>query len=56
MLVTEALMADNAGEELKKKKKKKKTGDIPVVVKGIDNALVKISRCCNPVPGDQIIG
>lgn len=57
MLVTDALMAaDKTGEEIKKKKKKKKTGDIPVVVKGIDNALVKISRCCNPVPGDQIIG
>ena len=27
-----------------------------VVVKGIDNCLVKFSRCCNPVPGDNIIG
>ncbi len=27
-----------------------------VVVKGIENCLVRISRCCNPVPGDAIIG
>ncbi|MFZ5989809.1 MAG: RelA/SpoT family protein [Bacillota bacterium] len=27
-----------------------------IVVKGIDNCLVRISRCCNPVPGDDITG
>ncbi|USG64088.1 bifunctional (p)ppGpp synthetase/guanosine-3',5'-bis(diphosphate) 3'-pyrophosphohydrolase [Brevibacillus ruminantium] len=27
-----------------------------VKVKGVDNLLVRISRCCTPVPGDQIIG
>ena len=27
-----------------------------VVVEGIDNCLVKFSRCCTPVPGDEIAG
>ncbi len=33
--------------------KHSKTG---IIVKGIDNCLVRISKCCNPVPGDEIIG
>ncbi|MCI8961770.1 MAG: bifunctional (p)ppGpp synthetase/guanosine-3',5'-bis(diphosphate) 3'-pyrophosphohydrolase [Clostridia bacterium] len=27
-----------------------------IIVKGIDNCLVKLAKCCNPVPGDKIIG
>jgi guanosine-3',5'-bis(diphosphate) 3'-pyrophosphohydrolase len=27
-----------------------------VKVKGIDNIMVRFARCCNPVPGDSIIG
>ena len=27
-----------------------------IIVEGIDNCLVKFSRCCSPVPGDSIVG
>ena len=27
-----------------------------ILVQGIDNCLVKFSRCCTPVPGDDIVG
>ena len=27
-----------------------------IIIEGIDNCLVKFSQCCNPLPGDEIIG
>ena len=44
-------------EELSKERVRNvKPSNNGIVVKGIDNCLVKLSRCCNPVPGDEIIG
>ena len=34
-------------------KKGSKSG---IIVKGIDDVAVRFSKCCNPVPGDEIVG
>ena len=41
------------GKDQKMKLTKSKGG---IVVKGIDDVAVRFSRCCNPVPGDEIVG
>ena len=43
-----------ASESTEKEKEKKGKGGI--VVKGIHDVAVRFSKCCNPVPGDEIVG
>jgi len=51
---------DNIEEKIeqlqKRKNNKPKVSNSGIIVKGIDNCLVKLSKCCNPLPGDEIIG
>ncbi|MCH5157018.1 MAG: bifunctional (p)ppGpp synthetase/guanosine-3',5'-bis(diphosphate) 3'-pyrophosphohydrolase [Clostridiales bacterium] len=39
-------------------RKKQQTGnkENSVIIKGVDDLLVRFSRCCSPVPGDEIVG
>lgn len=39
-----------------KSKKRKTKNEFGIVVAGMDNCLVRMSRCCSPVPGDPIVG
>lgn len=36
--------------------RKKVVHESGVVVEGADNLMIRLSRCCNPVPGDDIVG
>lgn len=43
-------------EEISAKQPAKRKSKDGIIVDGIDNCLIKFSRCCNPLPGDKVIG
>lgn len=52
----EALNVEESVEYKEEKQSRKRTSSDGVMVKGTDNLLVRFAKCCNPVPGDDIIG
>lgn len=43
-------------EQISKAKQPKHREAKGVLIKGVDNLLVRFSKCCTPVPGDEIVG
>ena len=53
----EEQLADKAGEaSLPVPPRPVSKSEQGIIVEGLDNCLVKFSRCCTPVPGDEIVG
>ena len=52
LLTDEKVLEDAAARE-KRPQEKSKNG---IVVKGVHDLAVRFSRCCSPVPGDEIVG
>ena len=48
--------AEHHKEEAPPPPTRKTKSEQGIVVEGLDNCLVKFSKCCTPVPGDEIIG
>ncbi len=55
-VVTNEEVLDKITEESKLDKLNVMKSKSGIVVKGIDDVAVRFSRCCNPVPGDEIVG
>jgi len=61
LLPPEEFQALTEAEESREKKGERKPGrprlaEEGVRIRGIDDILVRFSKCCSPVPGDEIIG
>lgn len=46
-------ISEKTSKRLEKRRADKETG---VVVEGVDNLMIRLAKCCTPVPGDEITG
>ncbi|GAK47457.1 GTP pyrophosphokinase [Secundilactobacillus oryzae JCM 18671] len=49
----QTISSDDKGPQKVKKRSHSPEG---VVIEGVDNLLVRLSHCCSPIPGDDIVG
>lgn len=54
-VITPKDVTDKINEQIDRNRKQKKSSN-GIVVEGVDNVLVKFAKCCNPLPGDEVIG
>lgn len=54
--MTDAEVLAEVGENAQAGKIRPKKNTNSIVVKGIHDLAVRFSKCCNPVPGDEIVG
>lgn len=47
---------DSFLKKVQKSARKSTSNDNAVIVAGLDDIVVKMGRCCNPIPGDPIVG
>lgn len=47
---------EEATSDQQEKQKRKISSSGGVIIEGVDNLLVRLSHCCSPIPGDEIVG
>lgn len=52
----QALINSEKGISKERPKTEQKKASEGILIEGIDNMLVRLSHCCNPIPGDEITG